>query len=65
LQFVTILLGAACFVVACATALAVGCSDGASEEQLSKDEYIKEFGALGGDLESTLNELDNTDFKDT
>ena len=50
-------------MVVCATALAVGCGDGATEEQLSKDEYIREFRALGSDLESTLDELDRTDFR--
>jgi hypothetical protein len=64
-RFVRILRGAALLVVVCATALAVGCGGGGSEEELSKDEYIKEFRALGGDLESTLNELDNTDFRNT
>lgn len=59
----TIFRGLAILFVSCATALAAGCGSGESEPALSKDEYVKEFTALGGDLESTLNELDGTDFK--
>jgi cytochrome c553 len=62
-QIVTILRGAALLVVVGATAITVGCGGGGSEARLSKEEYIKEFKALGGELESTLNELDNVDFK--